>query len=45
MMGNVLALYTHLHFSSQPQIAKGLLAAARRSSLFQDGGLLRGIER
>jgi len=45
VMGNVLALYTHLHFASQPQIAKGLLAAARRSSLFQDGGLLRGIER
>src|SRR6476620_1712030 len=45
VMGNVLALYTHLHFASQPQIGKGLLAAARRSSLFQDGGLLRGIER
>jgi len=43
MMGNVLALYTHLHFSSQPQIAKGLLAAARRSSLFQRGGLRRGF--
>jgi len=27
---NVLALYTHLHFASQPLIAKGLLAAARR---------------
>ena len=35
VVGNVLALYTHLHFSSQPQIAKGLLAAARRSRLFQ----------
>ena len=43
MMGNVLAFYTHLHFSSQPQIAKGLLAAARRSSLFQSGGLRRGF--
>jgi len=30
--GNVLALYTHLHFASQPQIAKTLLASARRST-------------
>lgn len=29
-MGNTLALYTHLHFASQPQVAKELLAAARR---------------
>ena len=29
---NVLALYTHLHFASQPLIAKGLLSAVRRSS-------------
>ena len=40
MRGNVLALYTHLHFASQPQIAKGLLAAARRSSPLLDGGLV-----
>ena len=45
MMGNVLALYTHLHFASQPQIAKGLLATARRSSLFQGGGLRQGFYR
>lgn len=29
---NVLAMYTHLHFASQPLIVKGLLAAARRSN-------------
>lgn len=40
MRGNALALYTHLHFASQPQIAKGLLAAARRSSPLLDGGLV-----
>jgi cobyrinic acid a,c-diamide synthase len=28
MMGNVLALYTHLHFASQPQIAKALVDSA-----------------
>jgi cobyrinic acid a,c-diamide synthase len=27
---NVLALYTHLHFASQPQIAKALVDSARR---------------
>jgi cobyrinic acid a,c-diamide synthase len=29
-MKNVFALYAHLHFASQPQVAKELLAAARR---------------
>ncbi len=32
MMGNVLALYTHLHFASQPQIATALVDSARRGS-------------
>ncbi len=31
VIANVLALYTHLHFASQPQIAQALLASARRS--------------
>jgi cobyrinic acid a,c-diamide synthase len=30
-VGNTLALYTHLHFASQPQIASSLVAAARRT--------------
>ena len=30
--GNVLALYTHLHFASQPQVASALVASARRTS-------------
>jgi len=30
VMGNVLALYTHLHFGSQPQVAKALVASARQ---------------
>jgi len=29
--GNTLALYTHLHFSSQPHIAASLVASARRA--------------
>ena len=29
MRGNILALYTHLHFASQPQLAPSLLACAR----------------
>ena len=29
--GNTLALYTHLHFASQPQIAKALVVAARQT--------------
>ena len=30
VLGNVLALYTHLHFSSRPQVAASLVASARR---------------
>jgi cobyrinic acid a,c-diamide synthase len=30
--GNTLALYTHLHFASQPKIAKSLVASGRRNS-------------
>ncbi|MCC6139871.1 MAG: cobyrinate a,c-diamide synthase [Nitrospira sp.] len=30
-IGNVVALYTHLHFASQPQVAASLVAAARRT--------------
>jgi cobyrinic acid a,c-diamide synthase len=32
IVGNVLALYAHLHFASQPQIAKSLVSAVRRIS-------------
>jgi cobyrinic acid a,c-diamide synthase len=32
VVGNTLALYTHLHFASQPQIAKSLVASVRRTS-------------
>ena len=32
VVGNILALYTHLHFASQPQIAKSLVSAVRRTS-------------
>jgi cobyrinic acid a,c-diamide synthase len=32
MNGNVLALYTHLHFASQPQIAASLVESARRAA-------------
>ncbi|MFI5223259.1 MAG: cobyrinic acid a,c-diamide synthase, partial [Nitrospirales bacterium] len=32
IVGNVLALYAHLHFASQPQIAKSLVLSARRTS-------------
>jgi len=31
VVGNVLALYTHLHFASYPQIAKSLLSLIRRT--------------
>ena len=31
VVGNTLALYTHLHFASQPQIASALVASARRT--------------
>ena len=30
--GNALALYTHVHFASQPQMASALVTAARRAS-------------
>ena len=30
--GNVVALYTHLHFASQPQIAKSLVSSGQRTS-------------
>ncbi|TKB68318.1 MAG: cobyrinate a,c-diamide synthase [Nitrospira sp.] len=32
VMGNTLALYTHLHFASQPQVAHALVAFARRTT-------------
>jgi cobyrinic acid a,c-diamide synthase len=32
VMGNTLALYTHLHFASQPQVAHALVASARRTT-------------
>ena len=31
MLGNMLALYTHLHFGSQPKIVIALVNAARRT--------------
>jgi cobyrinic acid a,c-diamide synthase len=31
MVGNVLALYTHLHFASQPHIAYALVQSARQA--------------
>ena len=34
VMGNTLALYTHIHFSSQPQVAEALVASARRSRTY-----------
>lgn len=30
--GNTVALYTHLHFASQPQIAKSLVSSVRRTA-------------
>jgi cobyrinic acid a,c-diamide synthase len=32
VIGNTLALYTHLHFASQPQMAKSLVSSIRRIS-------------
>ncbi|MEP6932368.1 MAG: cobyrinate a,c-diamide synthase [Nitrospirota bacterium] len=32
VVGNTLALYTHLHFASQPQMAKSLVSSVRRSA-------------
>jgi hypothetical protein len=29
-MGNTLALYTHVHFASQPQLAGALVASVRQ---------------
>jgi cobyrinic acid a,c-diamide synthase len=39
-IGNVVGLYTHLHFASQPQIAKSLVSSVRRTSprLSMNGG-------
>ena len=34
VVGNTLALYTHVHFSSQPQIASALVASARQTGPF-----------
>ena len=33
VMGNTLALYTHIHFASQPQLAGVLVASARRTGM------------
>lgn len=32
--GNTVALYTHLHFASQPQMASALVASARRTGTY-----------
>jgi len=32
VVGNVVALYAHLHFASQPQIAKSLVSSGQRTS-------------
>lgn len=42
-IGNVVGLYTHLHFASQPQIAKSLVSSVRRTSprLSVNGGGVR----
>lgn len=37
-----LALYTHLHFASRPQVAEALVEAARRSRLNASGGRQAG---
>ena len=39
VVGNTLALYTHLHFSSQPHVAASLVAAARRTARGASGSL------
>jgi cobyrinic acid a,c-diamide synthase len=33
VMGNTLALYTHIHFASQPQLAGALVASARETRM------------
>jgi cobyrinic acid a,c-diamide synthase len=38
IVGNSLALYTHLHFASQPQIVKTLVSSVRHASLSLKGG-------
>jgi cobyrinic acid a,c-diamide synthase len=37
VLGNVLALYTHLHFASQPTLAAALVDSARRIAVGQRG--------
>jgi cobyrinic acid a,c-diamide synthase len=42
VVGNTLALYTHVHFASQPQLASALIASARRTGPYpsvSSGGL------
>lgn len=34
VVGNTLALYTHVHFASQPQMASALIASARRTGTY-----------
>jgi cobyrinic acid a,c-diamide synthase len=34
IVGNTLALYTHVHFASQPQMASALVASARRTGTY-----------
>jgi cobyrinic acid a,c-diamide synthase len=34
IVGNTLALYTHVHFASQPQMASALIASARRTGTY-----------
>ena len=47
MIGNVLALYTHLHFASQPEIAASLVESARRaaSRIFEPTRSMLGADR
>jgi len=39
VFSNTLALYTHLHFSSQPHVAASLVASARRTTTRVSGSL------
>lgn len=47
MKGNALALYTHLHFASQPEIAASLVESARRtaSRVSEPAGRVLGADR
>jgi len=47
MNGSVLALYTHLHFFSQPEIAASLVESARRtaSRIFEPARSMLGADR